>query len=116
MDRRSRSGDLKDLTRDLAKQTNCPTVMVTRGANGSLLCRDGKDFTTCPAFAFKIVDRMGAGDAVLAITSLLAATQAPPEVISFVGNLAGAEAVAIVGNERSIGRVQLLKSITSILK
>ena len=116
LDRRSRKGDLKGLICDLANQMKCPAIMITRGSHGSLYYHRGEDFSSCPAFAVKIVDRVGAGDAVLALTSVMSAEKIPADVINFVGNLVGADAVSIVGNKRAIDRVKLMKSITSLMK
>ena len=116
LDSRSRKGDLKDLIRNLASRMGDPSIMITRGSNGSLFYRKDEGFTSCPAFAVKIVDRVGAGDAVLALTSVLSADGVPADVINFVGNLVGADAVLIVGNKRVIDRVKLMKSITSLMK
>jgi len=116
LDQRSRKGDLRDLVRNLSTRMNNPSVMITRGSNGSLFYREDEGFTTCPAFAVKIVDRTGAGDAVFALTSLMAVRRAPSDAISFVGNLVGADAVSIVGNERAIDKIKLMKSITSLMK
>lgn len=116
LDQRNRTGDLRDLVRDLSSRMNNPSVMITRGSNGSLFYRRNEGFTSCPAFAVKIVDRLGAGDAVLALTSLMAANKVPSDSISFVGNLVGADAVSIVGNKRAVDRIKLIKSITSLMK
>ena len=116
LDRRSRKGDLKDLICDLASRMGHPSIMITQGRYGSLFYRKEEGFTVCPAFAVKVVDRVGAGDAVLALTSVMSADSVPADVISFVGNLVGADAVSIVGNERSIDRIKLMKSITSLMK
>ncbi len=116
LDQRSRKGDLKDLIRVLASRMGDPSIMITRGSNGSIFYRRDEGFAFCPAFAVKIVDRVGAGDAVLALTSVTSADNVPADVISFVGNLVGADAVSIVGNKRAIDRVKLMKSITSLMK
>lgn len=116
MDRRSRKGELEELVRHLSKKMRCQSVFITRGTNGTLLYREDEGFTTCPAFAVKVIDRIGAGDAVLAISSGLAARQTPSEVLSFIGNVVGAEAVAIIGNKHAIDKTQLIKSITSFLR
>jgi len=116
LDKRSRNGDLKDLICDLANRMGYPSIMITRGSNGSLFYHKEDGFTACPAFAVKVVDRVGAGDAVLALTSVMSTDSVPADVISFVGNLVGADAVSIVGNKRAIDRVKLMKSITSLLK
>ncbi len=116
LDRRSRNGDLKDLIRDLAERMECHSIMVTRGNNGSLFYSKEEGFTSCPAFAVKVVDRVGAGDAVLALTSVMSTDGVCADVISFVGNLVGADAVSIVGNKRAVDHLKLMKSITSLLK
>ncbi len=39
-----------------------------------------------------------------------------PDVLGFIGNLVGAQALSIVGNSRSIDRVALIRSVESLLK
>jgi rfaE bifunctional protein nucleotidyltransferase chain/domain len=116
LDHRSRHGELKPLVSDLTRRLACKTVMVTRGKTGTLLYREGEGFFECPSLAIKVVDRLGAGDAVLAVSSACAAQGLPPDIINFVANVVGAQAVTIVGNSASIDRVQLLKSVESLLK
>ena len=90
--------------------------MMTRGSAGTLYYTAPDGFTACPALATKVVDRVGAGDAVLCVTALCAATDAAPEVTAFLGNVVGAEAVAILGNQRSIERIPLFRHIECLLK
>ncbi len=116
LDSRNRMDDLKTLMADVSRRLNCPTVMITRGKMGTILYRDGQGFYECPAFAQKVVDRIGAGDAVFALTTLCTATDVPAEVTGFIGNLIGAQAVNIMGNSRAVDRVGLVKSITAVLK
>jgi rfaE bifunctional protein kinase chain/domain/rfaE bifunctional protein nucleotidyltransferase chain/domain len=116
LDQRSRVGDLRRLVTDLGQRLSCGTIMVTRGTHGTLLYRRDDGFFECPSFATKVVDRTGAGDAVLALTSLCAARGLPADVIGFVANMVGAQAVTIVGNATSIERVPLLKSVESVLR
>lgn len=116
LDARTRKGDLRDLVRTVADRLGSDTVMVTRGTSGTLLYSREEGFSSCPAFAIKVVDRLGAGDTVLAITALCAAKRMPADVIGFIGNLVGAQAVRIVGNSRSIDRGELFRNIESLLR
>jgi rfaE bifunctional protein kinase chain/domain/rfaE bifunctional protein nucleotidyltransferase chain/domain len=116
LDNRNRSGEIKPLVEDLAKRLDCKTIMVTRGRSGTLLFENPGGYTECPSLAVKVIDRIGAGDAVLSVTSIAAAASIPAEVVGFIGNLAGAQAVTIVGNKSSISRVSMLKSVESLLK
>ncbi len=114
-DSRSRDGDVRELVRAQAKRLSCKACMTTRGKYGSLHYRQDEGFSECPAFAVKIVDRIGAGDALLALTSLCEAQGVPTEVVGLLGNLAGAQAVATVGNKESIHRAQLLRRVDQLL-
>lgn len=115
LDARSRRGDLKVLADNLMQRMRCENVLVTRGKAGTAIFSEA-GVSYAPAFSSRVVDRIGAGDAVLSITSLCIARDAPPEVVGFVGNVIGAQAVQIVGNRSSIDRVSTLKFIESLLK
>ena len=70
-----------------------------------------------PAFAHKVVDKIGSGDAFFAVASLVASLgDVSPEIVAFLGNIAGAIAVGIVGNEKSVTRQAIMKNVTSLLK
>lgn len=90
---------------------------ITRGHKGSMT--RGADRASgaveVPSLSHKIVDRVGAGDAYFALTALLAARHAPPEVLGFTGNAAGALAVEIVGNRSSLQAAPLLKFVKALL-
>jgi sugar/nucleoside kinase (ribokinase family) len=89
---------------------------VTRGGRGAL-CYDARDgFFEVPALAGQVVDRVGAGDAFLSVTSLCAAQGVPMELLGFIGNLVGAQAVGTVGHRSSVERASLIKHAESVLK
>jgi sugar/nucleoside kinase (ribokinase family) len=90
--------------------------MMTLGKHGSLFFTAAEGFKQVPAFANQVIDRVGAGDAVLCVTALGVIANAPAEVVSFLGNLTGAEAVAILGNQRSIERMPLYRHAEALLK
>lgn len=100
----------------VAERLQCPRLMMTRGKYGSLFHTAPRQFDQVPAFATQVVDRVGAGDAVLSVTSLCVALDAPAEVVAFIGNIAGAEAVTIMGNQRSIERIPLFRHVECLLK
>lgn len=116
LESRDRRGDLAPMLQHLAERLNCPRVMVTRGSRGCMGYSAETGIAEVPAFATKVVDRVGAGDAVFAITSLLAAQNVPMELIGFIGNVVGSEAVAVVGNKSSIERTPLCRHIEHLLK
>lgn len=106
----------QDMLRHVAGRVACPRAMMTQGKYGALFFTAPDAFEQVPAFATQVVDRVGAGDAVLSLTSLCVAEGAPAEIVAFIGNVVGAEAVTIMGNQRAIDRTALFRHIECLLK
>lgn len=115
LDARSRIGDLRELIARLSERIKASSVLVTRGKRGAALFADGA-VRECPAFATSVVDRIGSGDAVLAITSLCVRAGVNAELTAFIANVVGAQKVKIMGNRSSIERAATIKAIESLLK
>ena len=116
LDARKVSGDLKPIAESAAKRISAKNFLVTRGAAGCLIHdRDG-GFFHVPAFAIRVVDRVGAGDAVLGITSPCAALGVPPQALGFIANVVGAEACMILGHRSFIEPTGLFRHVTSLMK
>lgn len=116
LDQRRRSGDLKPLVKSVSAKMGNPSVMITRGKAGNMIFRPTEGFYESPALAFDVVDRVGAGDSVLAVSSLCEAKRFPGELTGFVSNLVGAQSCRIVGNRSSIEKIQTYKAIESLMK
>lgn len=89
-------------------------IGLTLGPNGSAFYSDGKMYL-CPAFTDQVVDATGAGDAFLALTSLLVRIGAAPQLIGFLGNVFAGLKTKIIGNKESVTKAQLLKACQAIL-
>ena len=116
LEERNRQGDIRELILNLSRKLTCGQIVVTCGKDGTIGYNEHGGFVEVPAFVEQVVDRMGAGDAVLSFTSLCIAQQAPMEVVSFIGNAVGAQAVSTLGHQKSIERESLFKFIDSLLK
>ncbi len=101
---------------ELASEMNCDKLTVTLGKSGTLHHSKDGGFYTAPALAMGVVDRVGAGDAVLSITGLLAAVGAPWPIIGLIANLAGASLVSSLGTKTFLSSPELQKQIMSLLK
>ena len=100
----------------LMDQTQAQVGAITLGRSGSLVRqRDAGHSVQAPILSNEVVDTIGAGDAFLAITALLARLGASPEELSFVGNAVGAMAVRILGNKSFIEKTPLLKYLKTLL-
>jgi rfaE bifunctional protein kinase chain/domain/rfaE bifunctional protein nucleotidyltransferase chain/domain len=100
----------------LMQEFDYKNVMVTSGVKGSISCKKGEEMNITPAFATSVKDRVGAGDAVLAVTSLFVAQNAPAEMVGFIGNVVGSQAVNIMGNKSFIEKIPLMKHIVHLMK
>jgi rfaE bifunctional protein nucleotidyltransferase chain/domain len=120
LEARDRSGRLEEAVARVSERLGCPRIAVTQGQAGCLCfeksVEKSQGFVQVPAVAVKIVDRVGAGDTFLSIAAPMAAVGATMEVAGFVGNVAGAEAVATVGHRRYLERLALMKHVQVLLK
>jgi rfaE bifunctional protein kinase chain/domain len=109
-------GDIKSLVKKIYRKMKCKDMLVTRGASGSLGYSDKDGYYETPALTERIVDRVGAGDALFAIASPCLFSGMERHLVAFIGNVAGALQVQVVGNKRPIELVDLTKFITRLLK
>ncbi len=116
LETRMKHANWHDLVLEVTKRIRCSNFGVTEGNRGILHYSKKNGFVEVPAFAAKVVDRVGAGDAVLALTSLLVYLKAPWETVGFVGNLVGAQMVADLGNRVTIQKTSLIQNINSLMK
>lgn len=109
--------DLQTLIPRLNKHMHCKEMIITRGIYGSLtyLSQNNHLFET-PACATSAVDRVGAGDALFAVSSPCAYSGMERELVSFIGNVAGALQVQTVGNRDQINFLELKNYIARLLK
>ncbi|MGC6509588.1 MAG: PfkB family carbohydrate kinase [Myxococcota bacterium] len=114
-DYRSRTRPKEELIENLFEKMKCKSIIITQGKQGITGYDQKTGMVKCPAFANRVIDRVGAGDSVLAITALCLTVDMPLESILMLGNLAGAQSVETVGNKRGIDKTQLLKSLKSLL-
>src|SRR5262249_28798031 len=108
-------GDINELAARLRSEVQAKSLTVTRGPNGSLMVTADGAFCETPALSLRIVDRVGAGDAYFAVTSLLRYKEHAPDVVGFLGNCTGALAVEIVCNREPVDPAALKKFVNHLL-
>lgn len=113
---RDRHGDLQQSIQEIAQSLGCSKFVMTRGNRGCVTWSKDQGFGEVPAFADKVVDRVGAGDAFLSIAAPAAYLGKDDLVIGFLGNIAGAIAVSTLGNSTPIDAMALRKWVTALLK
>jgi rfaE bifunctional protein nucleotidyltransferase chain/domain len=113
---RDKNANLSDLVGNrLSKLIDCDNIIVTHGRAGCFVRVNGS-VAHIPSFAGAVVDTVGAGDAFFAIAAPCVSVGADCELAGFVGNIAGAIKVGIVGHRRYLTRLELQRYILTLLK
>ena len=99
----------------IAKNFGSSYAWLTRGSVMTLGHAEGYEPSEIPPLVTDVTDTVGAGDAFFSVAGLAAVQRLPLDVATFLGQLAGAQAVNIVGNERPISKAALLKGAMSLL-
>ena len=90
---------------------------MTRGKNGSIMYDNkNKYFIECPAFASSVIDKVGAGDAMLSIMSIALHKGIDKHLSLLLGSLAAAQSVEFMGTSKSYDKNKMLKVIESLTK
>ncbi|SNS18602.1 ADP-heptose synthase, bifunctional sugar kinase/adenylyltransferase [Humidesulfovibrio mexicanus] len=112
----NRFGDITDVLQSLAAAVPAREVIITLGKKGSVGMSQGGAPRFTPIFSSRVVDTIGAGDAVFSYAAICFACGLPLELIQFIGNVVGALAVQIVCNKKSVEKHELLQFISVILQ
>jgi len=111
-----KEGPIEEVLERMAGVVDCDCLITTLGKSGSIGVSRGGAVNRTPIFSSKVVDTIGAGDAYFAFTAPLALRGVPLDLVSFVGNAAGAIAVKIVGNRRPVEKGELLEFVATLLR
>ena len=114
---RDREGDVKILMKKLANRLMAKNLVVTQGSAGATLFNaDSDQYHHCPAFASNVLDKIGAGDAMLALLSCALKSGFGPDLSLFIGSLAASQSVESMGNSTPVNKINLIKTFNHILK
>ena len=80
------------------------------------MTKKNNSFVHCPAFADKIIDKIGAGDSFLATLSLSLASKLNTELSMLIGSLSASINIENFANKNSLDKTKILKSLINLLK
>jgi len=106
--------EYEKLMRKIMHDKGACRSILTQGERG-LVVYDDNFAGFAPALATSVIDKIGAGDSVLAISSLLVRVGAPLEIVAFVSNLVAAKEVSQLGHQKPQSLGDLKNQIKSIL-
>jgi len=111
-----RKSDIKVIAENLKQKLGSNSISITRGVEG-VLCLDKEGTSsTIPALNSSSIDRVGAGDSFLAISALSLAKTKDLTLSAFLGSIAAALDIQIVGNREPVKKTALLKFLIRLMK
>lgn len=111
-----KTSSLAGIASDICQLLECPNISVTQGVKGVFWYSSDGTAIQVPAFATNSIDRIGAGDSYFSLSSLCIAKGYPHALAAFIGSIAAAMSVQIIGNQEPIKKAPLCKFITRLLK
>ena len=113
---RDKNSNLIFLAKKLILEKKIKNLIVTRGKDGAILMNKDYKVFYCPAFAKQIIDKVGAGDAMLSVTSLCLKMKIDPELTLFLGSIAAANSVETIGNKSNISFEKIDRALEYMFK
>ena len=108
--------EITNLMRKFLQLYKIKYLVVTKGKSGVLfLDAKRKDISYAPAFAKNVVDKVGSGDAFLALMSLFLKNKIDYDSSIFISSIAAAQVVESVGNSKVIKKNEISKTIEHLL-
>ncbi|MCX6746813.1 MAG: PfkB family carbohydrate kinase [Candidatus Pacearchaeota archaeon] len=105
--------DIEKVIDKFYEKLKYPKFLVTTGKIGCTFFDDGKKYSS-PTLTDKVVDTVGAGDSVFAITSLFVYSGFNDERVPFIANCVGGIDANILGNKEFVDRQKLLTFIKNL--
>tara|TARA_B100000989_G_scaffold296581_1_gene280149 strand:- start:4102 stop:5628 length:1527 start_codon:yes stop_codon:yes gene_type:complete len=115
---RNRKEKVSNLLIKLAKKLKIGTLVVTCGNKGSYAYSSKLNKTFyCPAFATKVVDKIGAGDCFMSVFGIVSKfTKNDLLLPMFIASMATSEIISGYGNQNNLNLNSLKKNIQYLLK
>jgi rfaE bifunctional protein nucleotidyltransferase chain/domain len=114
---RDKYSNIEKLIKKLSQKRDFKIIIVTQGTDGATLFdKKNRTFYYCPAFHSIVKDKVGAGDTLLFIFSIVFYVSRCPVLSLFLSSLAAAENVKYYANSKILDDVFLIKILSHILK
>ena len=113
---RKRDGNIGKMAIELKSAINSDFITVTQGKDGAVLYNNQNILSESPGFASKVVDKVGSGDALLALLSICLATGVDEELSLFIASVGAAQSIESIGNSSPVSKISLLKTISHFIK
>ena len=104
------------LAKNFLLQNKLKFLVITKGISGSILFDKKLNKYSCPSFNLKPIDKIGAGDSMLSILSVLLSNNFNPLTSLLIASLLSSIVVNNMGNSYSASRIDIERSLEFLLK
>lgn len=113
---RDKNTNIEILAKNFLIKNKLKFIVITKGISGSILIDNKFNKYSCPSFNSKPIDKIGAGDSMLAILSILLKNKFNPSTSLMIASLLSSIVVNNMGNSYQASRLDIERSIDSLLK
>jgi len=113
---RDNLSDIIFLGKKIKLKNKIKNIIITQGSDGVLYLDKNNRIYRCPAFASFVKDKVGAGDAMLAMASILLKINTDASLLLFLSSIASAKIVENFGNKNSVKLSELDRFIEYTFK
>ncbi|MBU3630061.1 PfkB family carbohydrate kinase [Polynucleobacter sp. AP-Melu-500A-A1] len=113
----NKTDSIESLALEVCEKLGAQMLAVTRGKKGVMIYdKKQNKYHNIPALATKVIDRVGAGDAFLAVASMFLAKKLEGDIVGFMGSISAALDVQIICNRESVNSIDFQKYLTTLMK
>tara|TARA_B100000029_G_scaffold353258_1_gene345888 strand:+ start:1650 stop:3173 length:1524 start_codon:yes stop_codon:yes gene_type:complete len=114
---RDRNSPVTELMKKLCNDQKINNLIVTMGTQGSIFYNKQKSsFFRNQAYEKNALDKIGAGDTMLALASICLHKKLSERLSLIIGSLGAAQSVRTIGNKTPIDKIEMLKTLEHLLK
>tara|TARA_B100001057_G_scaffold501241_1_gene622366 strand:- start:1434 stop:2942 length:1509 start_codon:yes stop_codon:yes gene_type:complete len=113
---RDKKSHIDIIAKKLLKKNKLKFLVVTRGIDGAILLDHNLKKYSCPSFNSKPVDKIGAGDSMIAVLSILLKNKINPNISLLISSLVASNVVNNIGNNYSANKTAIERSLEFLLK
>ena len=113
---RDKKSNIDLIAKNFLKKNKLKYLVVTQGIGGSKLFNSKSQQFFCQSFNSKPIDKVGAGDSMIAILSILLRNNFHPLVCLLIASLAASYVVNNIGNSYIADKTQIERDLEFLLK
>ena len=113
---RDKESNIDTIAKKYVKENKIKFLVITKGISGSMLYDNKRNKYFCPSFNSRPIDKIGAGDSMLAILSVLLKNKINPKISLLIASLASAKVIDNLGNSYSLKKSEIERDLEFMFK